>query len=265
MSAPVATREKTSHGVSWASLPAVWRLATICAALLAGWGPAAAEAAQQRVLLVTEARGFVHDSIPAATSYIRELGERSDRYEVVHLTGGAAELTARRLRRADAVVFANTSGELPLPDRGALLRFVRNGGGFVGTHSATDTLHSWPGFKRLVGAEFARHGALQEGRLIVSRSPHPITRGLPSSLRVTDEFYEFTDPLPDRTRVLVRLDPESVPDEMGRRLPLVWARRFGAGRVFYDALGHPPEAWAQGPQRRIVARGIAWALGPGTR
>jgi uncharacterized protein len=217
------------------------------------------------VLLVTEARGFVHDSIPAATNFITQLGERSRRYEVTRLAGGVAQLTASRLRHADAVVFANTSGELPLPDRAALLSFVRQGGGFAGTHSATDTLHSWPGFKRLIGAEFLRHGAVQDGRLVVTRRRHAITDGLPRSFGQTDEFYEFTDPLPRHTRVLVRLDPDSVSDEMGESLPLVWARRFGAGRVFYDALGHTRESWSERTHRRILARGIRWVLPIGPR
>jgi type 1 glutamine amidotransferase len=60
--------------------------------------------------------------------------------------------------------------------------------------------------------------------------------------------------------VLVRLDPESVPDEAGQDLPLVWARRYGAGRVFYDALGHSLESWEHRLHRRILARGVAWAL-----
>jgi type 1 glutamine amidotransferase len=173
---------------------------------------------------------------------------------------GANELTARRLRRADAVVFAHTSGELPLPDRPALLRFVRRGGAFIGTHSASDTLHSWPEFEQLLGGEFLRHGAVQAGRLLVARRPHPITRGLPRSLTLTDEFYEFAAALPARTRVLVRLDPESVPDEGGQDLPLVWTRRYGRGRVFYDALGHPTTTWTRRVHRQLLSRGVAWAL-----
>jgi type 1 glutamine amidotransferase len=212
------------------------------------------------VLLVTEARAFVHDSIPAATDFLTGLGARSSRYEVVPLTG-AAELTRQRLRRADAVVFANTSGELPLPDRRALLRFVRRGGAFIGTHSASDTLHGWPGYERLLGAEFTRHGAVQPGRLIVAGRRHPVTRGLPRSFDLTDEFYEFAAPLPARTRVLVHLDPGSVSDELGQKLPLVWARRFGEGRVFYNALGHLQETWRHRIFRRLVARGATWALG----
>jgi type 1 glutamine amidotransferase len=235
--------------------------ATLAVAIAVLAAAPSAQAAQKRVLLVNEARGFVHDSIGAATAYFARLGERSPRYHVVPLPGGAAELTAGRLRRADAVVFVNTSGELPVPDRAALLRFVRRGGAFVGTHSASDTLHSWPGYERLLGGEFSRHGAVQEGRLVVARRPHRITRGLPRSFRLTDEFYEFAAPVRPPARVLVRLDPASVPDEAGSDLPLVWARPYGHGRVFYDALGHPPESWENGLHRRLLKRGVAWALG----
>jgi type 1 glutamine amidotransferase len=232
----------------------------ICALLVAIAAAAPARASEERVLLVTEARAFVHDSIPEARAFFTGLGERSSRYDVVQLSG-AAKLTSRRLRRADAVVFANTSGELPLPDRRALLRFVRRGGAFIGAHSASDTLHSWPGYTRLLGGEFVRHGAVEPGRLIVSGRRHAVTRGLPGSFDLTDEFYEFAAPVPARTRVLVRLDPESVPDEIGQTLPLVWARRYGRGRVFYNALGHRTETWRDRNFRRLLTRGVAWSLG----
>ena len=223
-------------------------------------GAADASAAQQRVLLVTEARGFVHPSIADASAFFARLGRRSSRYDVVHLAG-AAQLTRRRLRHADGVVFANTTGELPLPDRRAFLRFVRRGGAFVGTHSASDTLHSWHAYARLLGGEFARHGSVQPGRLVVAPRPHPVTRGLPRTFSLTDEFYEFTAPVPAHARVLARLDPESVPDELGSTLPLAWARRYGDGRVFYNALGHRKETWRDPNFRRLTSRGLAWALG----
>jgi uncharacterized protein len=219
----------------------------------------AAQARERRAVLITEAAGFVHPSIPTAAAFFMELGQRSGRFDVVHLRHGAVQLTPRRLRREDGVIFANTSGELPLPNRSALKRFVRDGGALIGTHSASDTFHSWPAFETLLGAEFARHGALQAGRLIVE-DRNSFTRGLPSSFRLTDEFYEFASPVPRGTRVLVRLDPDSVPDEMGSDLPLIWTRRYGRGRVFYDALGHPPESWHDPVNSRILARGVAWAM-----
>jgi uncharacterized protein len=229
------------------------------AAILFGGLPAVADARQKRVLVVSEARGFVHDSIPAAISFYVELGRRSPRFDVVHL-GGAARLTRSRLSRAEGVVFANTSGELPLPDRGALVRFVRSGGALVGTHSATDTLHSWPGWSRMLGARFQRHGAPTTGRVVLEDRRHPATRRLPASFRLREEFYEFTSSPRARAHVLLRLDPSSVPDELRPDIPLAWTRRFGRGRVFYDALGHFPETWSDTRQRRLVAGGLRWAL-----
>lgn len=220
---------------------------------------APAGAAQKRVLLVSEARGFVHDSIPDAVAYFERLGRRSGRYSVVHLRG-AAQLTPARLRRAHAVVFATTSGELPLPDRPALLRFVRAGGAFVGVHSASDTFHGWSGYARLLGAEFRRHGRPQEGRLLVSDRRHPATRRLPREFRLFEEFYEFAARPLRGSRVLVRLDPRSVDDERGSSLPLVWSRRYGKGRIFYDALGHFGATWRQHLHARLMSGGLAWAL-----
>jgi len=230
------------------------------AALAATTGVADAQR-QQRVLVVSEARGFVHDSIPDAVSFFRTLGRRSPRFDVVALRG-AAGLTRARLRRADAVVFANTTGELPLPNRGALLRFVRQGGGLVGTHSASDTFHSWRAWGPLIGAEFQRHGTPAEGRLVVEDRSHPATSRLPRAFRITEEFYEFTSSPRRRANVLVRLDPSSVGDELRPDVPLVWSRREGRGRVFYNALGHFPATWRDRRQRLMTAGGLRWALGP---
>src|SRR4051794_24712017 len=103
---------------------AIRLLAVVMAALVATLAPQPASAAQKRVLMVTEARGYVHESIATTAALIRRLGGRSREYDVVPLRGAAA-LTRKRLRHADAVVFAHTTGELLLPDRDALLRFVR--------------------------------------------------------------------------------------------------------------------------------------------
>jgi uncharacterized protein len=229
------------------------RLIALLAAAIACWPGAAAagdaQAAQQkRVLLVSEARGFVHDSIPSAVAFFEELGRRSRRYDVIQLERGAAALTARRLRRAHAVVFANTSGELPLPDRRALLRFVNSGGGFLGTHSASDTLHGWPAYAELLGGEFASHPPPLTATLTVEDGGHPATRGLPASFELHEEYYDFVSP--PSGRVLITRE--------GR--PLVWTRRHGKGRVLYDALGHFSETWANPLQRRLLKQGLAWVL-----
>ena len=232
------------------------------ALLLLALAAPATEAAQRQVLVVSEARGFRHDSIPAAVALFERLGARSPRYSVRKLRG-AASLTPARLSRAHAVVFANTSGELPLDStqRAALVRFVRRGGGFLGTHSASDTLHRSPAYRRMLGAEFARHPAPATGTLRVEDRSHPATRRLPASFQLHEEFYEFRAFTRQRAHVLVRLDPSTVPGATPGDRPLVWCRREGRGRVFYDALGHFSATWRDLRQRRLIAGGLSWALG----
>src|SRR5436309_7209348 len=144
------------------------------------------------VLVVSETAGFHHDSIPAEQDFLRSL--RGLRVVVLDRV---AQLTAARLGRAGAVVFASTSGEpaFSAPGRRALLRFVRDGGGFAGLHSASDTFASWPGYVRLLGATFARHDPLGPGRVLVTNRRHPIMRGVAPSFATVDELYRFrTDP-----------------------------------------------------------------------
>ena len=51
-------------------------------------------------------------------------------------------------------------------------------------------------------------------------------------------------------------------DRLGERnATLVWARRYGEGRVFYSGLGHLKETWRNRIRRRLVTRVLVWALG----
>jgi uncharacterized protein len=202
---------------------------------------AAAAVAPAQVLVVTETRGFVHDSIPAAEAMVGSLGYRTA------FLRGASQLSAARLRHARVVVFLNTSGELRLDAAGKrrLLAYVRDGGGFVGTHSAADTFHRWPAFQRMLGAAFRTHPPPGPGSVDVVDRAFTATR----SFAITEEFYAFTRRAP--LHVVARLRGGG---------PLAWSRRYGRGRVFYDALGHFPATWSDPHQRQLVADGLRWAM-----
>jgi uncharacterized protein len=209
------------------------------------------------VLVTTQTLGFHHASIPRAIEALHGVAARDGRYRVVFLPS-ASRLTPAALKGAAAVVFLLTTGELPLSpsEKQALVAFVHNGGGLVGFHSATDTFHHWPGYIRLIGAEFSHHPLPSTERLVVEDRGTAATRALHASFTIHEEFYVFTqDPRP-HVHVLVRLDTHGGPDR-----PLVWCRRSGRGRVFYDALGHFPQTWSDARQLALVSGGIAWAAG----
>ena len=210
------------------------------------------------VLVLTQTLGYHHASIPAAMAAIRGIAARNGQIRLVFLRS-AAELTPSRLAGASAVMFLLTTGELPMTptDKGALVAFVRNGGGLIGFHSATDTFHHWPGYIRMIGAEFSHHPAPSTEQLIVEDPNTPATRGLPQTFMIHEEFYVFKhDPRP-HVHVLVRLDT----GPGGADRPLVWCRRYGQGRVYYDALGHFSATWSNPIQLTLASGGIAWAVG----
>ncbi|MBE2212851.1 MAG: ThuA domain-containing protein [Opitutaceae bacterium] len=175
----------------------------------------------------------------------------------------------------DAVVFASTTGDLPLPDKQGFIDWVAAGHGFVGMHAAADTFHGFPAFVEMLGGEFQTHGPQVRVDCLNRDPSHPATVHLPPSWSVFDEIYEFKNHDPASVHHLLDLDqhPQShVPGEF----PVSWGKMFGQGRVFYTSLGHREDVWDAAATTgdtgkntaSVAARyqlhvlgGLRWALG----
>lgn len=221
----------------------------------------------KRILYVTLSAGFKHDSIPASIEALKQIAAQSGKLEVVQ-TEDVSLLSAAGLRDFDAVMFF-TTGELPISDaqKRDLLDFVRSGKGFGGVHSATDTFYQWPEYGELIGGYFNGHPWTQPVTLDVEDPDSPLVAHLKPSFKILDEIYQFRQFSRDRVRVLLTLDTHSV--DMGadgvnpgtRDFPLVWIRRYGAGRVFYNALGHFDSTWTDPGIRQMMLQGMLWLTG----
>jgi len=218
--------------------------------------PASPPAAPVRVLMVTATAGFRHDSIPAARAAVAALAARGD--FTVAATENLGELTAPRLAATDVLMFALTSGELALDaaQKSAIVGFVEQGGGFVGVHSATDTLYDWPDYGRIVGAYFKEHPWTQTATVVVEDRGHPTTAGLETPFRLMEEFYTFQRNPRGSVNVLLSLDPRSVGADGD--YPLAWAQTIGRGRSYYNALGHFDATWNDPWFQRQIAAAIRW-------
>jgi type 1 glutamine amidotransferase len=217
-------------------------------------GPAAVH-----VLMVTATAGFRHDSIATAQQVMRRLA--GDASMSLTVTEDLALLDAATLSGYDVLFFALTSGELPLSaaQKEAMLDFVAGGKGFIGVHSATDTLYTWPEYGAMVGAYFSAHPWTERATVIVEDRSHPSTAGLDAQFDLLEEFYTFRENPRPRVQVLLRLDPTSV--RASGDYPLAWARAFGAGRVYYNALGHFPETWEDTRFQQQIVGAMRWAAG----
>ena len=220
-------------------------------------------AAPKKLLVVTATKGFRHDSIPTAERLIAELGEAGGACTVAYARTDqelGTKMTARGLEDYEGVVFASTTGELPLPDRQGFVDWIRNGHAFVGLHAASDTLHGYAPFLELIGAEFKTHGPQVKVSLIVEDPSHPATKDLANPTEVFDEIYQFTGYDPARVHNLLSLDRHPNDGTPGY-CPLAWTRTPGKGRVFYTALGHREDVLEAPWFKRHLTGGIAWALG----
>ena len=228
-------------------------------------GPSPAPAA--RLLVVTHTTGFRHDSIPAAEEALRQTGIQSGLFTTEFCRTAEdvrARLTPSGLTGVDAVFFANTTGNLGIPDLQAFLDWVAAGKGFLGAHSASDTYHDAPSYLAMLGGEFVTHGSIVEAEVRVSEPANPAVSHLAPSVRLADEWYRFQLAGPGRT-VLLKFD-RNPPDGLGTAgeavdLPLAWQKSHGSGRVFYTALGHRQEIWEDTRFRKHLLEAIRWAIG----
>ena len=209
-----------------------------------------------RVLILTATEGFRHDSIATARGVMSTMASSGE--FAVTLTEDVSALTRASLANYDVLGFVLTTGELPFDSaqKGAILDFVSGGKGFIGIHSASDTLYGWSDYGTLVGAYFKEHPWTQAATVLVETQTHPSTAGLGDRFILTEEFYTFRDN-PQGVKVLLRLDPSSV--GAAGDYPLAWAHSYGAGRAYYNALGHFDATWRDVRFQRQIAGALRWA------
>ena len=227
--------------------------------------PSPAESAADQpafaVLVFSKTAKFRHDSIPTGIAAIQALGKQNGFR--VDATEDSAAFGAAALAQYRVVLFLNTTGDvLDANQQAAFEGFMRNGGGFVGVHSATDTEYDWPWYGRLVGTYFRNHPAIQPAVLDVVDPAHPSTEHLPARWQRTDEWYNFRyEPGPEVT-VLLRIDENSYAGgTMGAHHPMAWCHAYDGGRAWYTALGHTRESYAEPLFLQHLLDGIRWAAG----
>src|SRR5262249_45614501 len=125
----------------------------------------------------------------------------------VKLKQALLKLSPDSLKQYDGIIFASTSGELPIPDRAGFLAWLRSGKAFIGLHAASDTFHGWPEFIEMIGGEFETHGA-QVGVECQNLDPqHPANRAFGNTWTISrEEIYQFKNYNATNVHELLALD-----------------------------------------------------------
>ena len=214
-----------------------------------------------RVLVFSKTAGFRHDSIPAGTQAIRDIGAAND--FTVTATEDSGAFTPANLAGYKAVVFLSTTGDvLNDTQQAALQSYVDGGGGYFGVHAAADTEYGWAQYEQLVGARFKSHPAIQQATVKTEDRANPATSHLGQNWVRTDELYNYQSNPRARVHVLQTLDESTYTGgEMGSDHPISWCHPQGNGRSFYTGLGHTAESYADPAFRTLLLGGIRYAAG----
>lgn len=196
--------------------------------------------------------GMYHPWEPCAEIF-KSFVEASGRY-VVEVTQDRSALKASHLRRFDAVAVYAQGGKLTKEQESGLTGFVRDGGAFVGLHSATAAWKENDTYIEMIGGVFAGHGPVMGFPIHITDSDHLITQRI-RDFRVMDELY-----------LLDKFDPQQVhllatTQWRGKTVPMAYTKTFGKGRVYYLAPGHDERTFNQLEFQKMALRGLDWTLG----
>jgi len=212
--------------------------------------------ARKRLLMFTKSSGFEHDMVKRsgdqlspAEQIVTELGQK--RGIEVNATKDGGVFSQPTLSQYDAFFFY-TTGDLttagqdknpPMTPEGkqAFLELIRQGKGFIGTHSATDTFepasaHTDPKppasldpYVEMIGAEFVGHGQQQKARARVADPRFPGMQALGQGIEWTEEWYALRA-FPADLHVLLVMETEGMQGNFYQRPPVsqhldahVWA------------------------------------------
>ncbi|MDQ6631705.1 MAG: ThuA domain-containing protein [Verrucomicrobiota bacterium] len=247
----------------------------------------------KRILFFSKSAGFEHSAIKKTNEQpsfvekvLQEIGGKNN-FEFTFTKDGTV-FTPENIAKYDAFFFY-TTGDLteagtdktpPMSKEGkaAFLEAIKNGKGFIGTHSASDTFHS-PGnekhtparyvadgenadpYIKMLGGEFIKHGSQQKSRMIIADKKFPGMSAVPDDFGPLEEWYSLKNFAPD-LHVLLAQDTSTMHEAMYQRppYPATWARKHGQGRVFFTSMGHREDIWTNPIFQRVLIGGINWAV-----
>lgn len=256
--------------------------------------PSSAEAAADpyKVLIVGKTLGFRHSHIDETTNAVIAMGQEHgftvDVWDPpIGSSPGQPALTmattpftsTEALSQYATIMFASpvdgTNREVPGSTRprtlddaelAAFQGYIRQGGGFVGLHAATDEMHAVPWFSELTGgsARFRNHPAQQTATMVVESPNHPSTTMLPKQWVRFDEWYNFTSNPREDVHVLITLDESTYnpgSGAMGADHPIAWCHNFEGGRSWYEGAGHVDSSYSDPVFLEHLLGGIEWTAG----
>jgi type 1 glutamine amidotransferase len=186
---------------------------------------------------------------------LRAAGYDVDVRDSLDVFGDAAVLAA-----ADLIVPCWTMGALAEAQEQALCAAVRAGSGIAGWHGGLcDAFRGNCQYQFMTGGQFVDHpGGIIDYTVKITRPDDAVMAGVADFKMRSECYYMHVDPA-NEVLATTTFTGEHAAWIDGCVMPVVWKRAYGAGRVFYSALGHVAADFDVPQCRQIMQRGLLWA------
>ena len=171
-----------------------------------------------------------------------------------------AYLDADKLRTYDLIAQVVTMSTITREQEKGLLDAIAAGTGFAGWHGGMcDAFRNSTDYQFMTGGQWVAHpGNIIDYRVNITDRSDPVMAGLDDFNMHSEQYYMHVDPS-NQVLATTTFSGEHCPWIDGVVMPVVWKRRWGAGRVFYSSLGHVAADFNVPEACEITRRGFLWA------
>jgi len=187
------------------------------------------------------------------------LGEDGFDVEISNSTKAFANPDIHKL---DLIVPIITQSRAEKDEISNLVAAVESGVGLGGYHGGMgDSFREAVDYQFMVGGQWVAHpGNIIDYRVNIIDKSDPITDGIEDFDYHSEQYYMHVDPAND-VLATTTFSGEHAPWIDGVVMPVVWKRKHGKGRVFFNALGHTADEFNVPEMRIMTRRGLNWAAG----
>jgi len=172
-------------------------------------------------------------------------------------------LDAEKLKSLHIIVPAWTMGKITREQVRPVLEAVASGVGIAGCHGGMcDSFRDNVEWQFMTGGQWVSHpgGDGIEYMVNIKKGSSSIVEGLEDFKVKSEHYYLHVDPAIEvlaTTRFPAVTWYHSSNGEVD--MPVVWTKRWGHGRVFYNSLGHHADVFDNSSALEIMRRGFLWA------
>lgn len=157
---------------------------------------------------------------------------------------------------------ALTTEDLTEKQERNLLGAIERGCGMAGYHGMAASFRASLQYSLLIGGSFLEHPGGEAGRVPyrveIVDTEHEVAHGVNSYDVATEQYYMECDPNNNVIAETVFAGDHLAWVE-GHRMPVAWTKTWGAGRIFYCAIGHFIEDLQIPDNTRLMTNGFKWA------